>query len=182
MPGEDVLCALGEFLGVSGPVSVEGYPHNNYWDADHGEAPLSDDGIVSVVDDEPAFELSGDSIREILAAHSSHRPVFALISFEDSAWLSRLCSEVQEQVTSGLSDGYAPFDLNWELGPWSCPDPWEESTIATGLFRITIGGDGCPTDPDEFMKSVARLPSAQALNQWLHNSCGLNWEWLADVT
>ena len=51
-PPNSFLEALAEFLEISGQVSIEGYPHDNYWDAEHGITPVTEDGVISVVDDD----------------------------------------------------------------------------------------------------------------------------------
>ncbi len=163
LPDGRFIRALFRHLGAINVWSMSGYPIPLYW------------GNTAAAIERIAYDLTDISLGKALDTVKRRRAVTTAIRLTSLDWSNRLRDSLAV-VPESLTDGYGPWDVSLNVGPFSIPTPEHDGTMGTYCFEVKLSGHGMPNDWDEYLSFVRQDPVINELLAFLREHSGKEWE------
>ncbi len=178
-PSPAFLLTLGEFLEVETAVVFSGYDTPDCWEMEQGQEIV--EGVVVLDHDELFFQKQVPLI-DVVHRTERQRVLRIQVSLGYCPWAQRLTASLNKLVPKRVAANYLAWDVSVVSGPWSICHYDKLETLAEGRFRISVSGDGCPSDVAEYLRLFESTSEAKELVAWLGGTTSQSWEWLLSLS
>ena len=173
-PDDDFVRVLFEFLGADKAEVVNGEPPEPWWRRFY--RPLME------VMGECVFLERDVAIDRVLELSRRKDAESVGVSLPHEGWSKELSDYLRAHVSEELSDGYIAWGATLTFRSWEAHDYDTGRLLTKGRFAISTGGDGCPTNLEEYLTVFNKAPGVVDLLAFLESSTGLRWGTLIELS